>query len=72
MDWRYVTLMYLGLMMDQLMIWKEIRDLRTVSRSVLGTCGELDALVSIPDEGDMVFLWKKVKSGAAAGKLLLL
>ncbi|GJV01411.1 hypothetical protein Tco_1334980 [Tanacetum coccineum] len=43
----------------------------TVSRSV-GTCGELDAFVSIPDEGDMAFLRKKVKSGAAVGKLVLL
>ncbi|GKD08777.1 putative reverse transcriptase, RNA-dependent DNA polymerase [Tanacetum coccineum] len=39
---------------------------------VLGTCDELDAFVSIPDEGDMAFLWKKVKSGAAVGKLVLL
>ncbi|GKB60478.1 hypothetical protein Tco_0916664 [Tanacetum coccineum] len=39
---------------------------------VLGTCDELDAFVSIPDEGDMVFLRKKVKSGAAVGKLVLL
>ncbi|GJW71875.1 hypothetical protein Tco_0128792 [Tanacetum coccineum] len=39
---------------------------------VLGTCGELDAFVSIPDEGDMAFLRKKVKSGAAVGKLVLL
>ncbi|GJV25845.1 putative reverse transcriptase domain-containing protein, partial [Tanacetum coccineum] len=37
-----------------------------------GTCDELDALVSIPDEGDMAFLRKKVKSGAAVGKLVLL
>ncbi|GJR81980.1 putative reverse transcriptase domain-containing protein [Tanacetum coccineum] len=36
------------------------------------TCDELDALVSIPDEGDMAFLRKKVKSGAAVGKLVLL
>ncbi|GKA93095.1 putative reverse transcriptase domain-containing protein [Tanacetum coccineum] len=43
-------------------------DLGTVS----GTCDELDALVSIPDEGDMAFLRKKVKSGAAVGKLVLL
>ncbi|GKA62114.1 hypothetical protein Tco_0761633 [Tanacetum coccineum] len=42
-------------------------DLGTVSR-----CGELDTFVSIPDEGDMAFLWKKVKSGAAVGKLALL
>ncbi|GJT30353.1 hypothetical protein Tco_0910628 [Tanacetum coccineum] len=47
-------------------------DLGTVSRSVLGTCDELDAFVSIPDEGDMTFLRKKVKSGAAVGKLVLL
>ncbi|GJY41205.1 ribonuclease H-like domain-containing protein [Tanacetum coccineum] len=40
--------------------------------AVLGTCVELDALVSIPDEGDMAFLRKKVKSGAAVGKLVLL
>ncbi|GJX99516.1 putative reverse transcriptase domain-containing protein [Tanacetum coccineum] len=39
---------------------------------VLGTCDELDAFVSIPDEGDMAFLWKKVKSGAPVGKLVLL
>ncbi|GKD37582.1 hypothetical protein Tco_1257789, partial [Tanacetum coccineum] len=39
---------------------------------VLGTCDELDAFVSIPDEGDMAFLRKKVKSGAAVGKLVLL
>ncbi|GKB17655.1 hypothetical protein Tco_0851578 [Tanacetum coccineum] len=37
-----------------------------------GTCGELDAFVSIPDEGDMTFLRKKGKSGAAVGKLVLL
>ncbi|GKB72430.1 putative reverse transcriptase domain-containing protein [Tanacetum coccineum] len=37
-----------------------------------GTCVELDALVSIPDEGDMAFLQKKVKSGVAVGKLVLL
>nr|GFD35622.1 hypothetical protein [Tanacetum cinerariifolium] len=36
------------------------------------TCGELDAFVSIPDEGDMAFLRKKVKSRAAVGKLALL
>nr|GEW17191.1 subtilisin-like protease SBT1.3 [Tanacetum cinerariifolium] len=36
-----------------------------------GTCGELDAFVSIPDEGDMAFLRKKVKSGAAVRKLVL-
>ncbi|GJZ57492.1 hypothetical protein Tco_0612986 [Tanacetum coccineum] len=35
------------------------------------TCGELDAFVSIPDEGDMDFLRKKVKSGAAVGKRVL-
>ncbi|GKE50362.1 hypothetical protein Tco_1481620, partial [Tanacetum coccineum] len=40
--------------------------------NVLGTCGELDAFVSIPDEGDMTFLHKKGKSGAAVGKLVLL
>ncbi|GJR56114.1 hypothetical protein Tco_1406635 [Tanacetum coccineum] len=40
--------------------------------NVLGTCGELDAFVSIPDEGDMTFLRKKGKSGAAVGKLVLL
>nr|GFA11569.1 DNA-directed DNA polymerase [Tanacetum cinerariifolium] len=38
----------------------------------LGTCGELEAFVSIPDEGDMTFLRKKVKSRAAVGKLVLL
>nr|GFD28976.1 hypothetical protein [Tanacetum cinerariifolium] len=38
---------------------------------VLGTCGELDAFVSIPDEGDMAFLRKNVKSEAAVGKLVL-
>ncbi|GJS34159.1 hypothetical protein Tco_0532541 [Tanacetum coccineum] len=31
-----------------------------------------DAFVSIPDEGDMTFLHKKGKSGAAVGKLVLL
>ncbi|GKF23595.1 hypothetical protein Tco_0075917, partial [Tanacetum coccineum] len=40
--------------------------------TVLGTCDELDAFVSIPDEGDMAFLQKKVKSGAAIEKLVLL
>ncbi|GJS96914.1 hypothetical protein Tco_0803882 [Tanacetum coccineum] len=46
---------------------------RCVKRDqVLGTCGELDPFVSIPDEGDMAFLRKKVKSGAAVGKLVLL
>ncbi|GJV10546.1 putative ribonuclease H-like domain-containing protein, partial [Tanacetum coccineum] len=51
-----------------------IDDLEVFGRrlEVLGTCGELDALVSIPDEGDMAFLRKKVKSGAAVGKLVLL
>nr|GEV26578.1 hypothetical protein [Tanacetum cinerariifolium] len=39
---------------------------------VLGTCGELDAFVLIPDEGDMAFLRKMVKSGAAVGKLVFL
>ncbi|GJT51973.1 mutator type transposase [Tanacetum coccineum] len=39
---------------------------------VLGTGGELDAFVSIPDEGDMAFLRKKVKSGAAVGKRVFL
>ncbi|GJS12781.1 hypothetical protein Tco_0407253 [Tanacetum coccineum] len=39
---------------------------------VLGRCGELDPFVSITDEGDMAFLRKKVKSGAAVGKLALL
>ncbi|GKA49661.1 putative ribonuclease H-like domain-containing protein [Tanacetum coccineum] len=47
-------------------------ELGTVSRSVLGTCDKMDAFVSIPDEGDMAFLWKKVKSGATVGKLVLL
>ncbi|GJZ38707.1 hypothetical protein Tco_0585270 [Tanacetum coccineum] len=37
-----------------------------------GSCDELDAFVAIPDEGDMAFLRKKVKSGAAVGKLVLL
>ncbi|GKG02408.1 hypothetical protein Tco_0310044, partial [Tanacetum coccineum] len=37
-----------------------------------GTYGELDAFVSIPDEGDMACLRKKVKSGAAVGKPVLL
>ncbi|GJS28926.1 hypothetical protein Tco_0489546 [Tanacetum coccineum] len=53
-------------------VWKEIRGRFRDCFQVLGTCGELDALVSIPDEGDMAFLWKKVKSGAAVGKLVLL
>ncbi|GJR44084.1 hypothetical protein Tco_1312187 [Tanacetum coccineum] len=39
---------------------------------VLGTCSELDAFVSIPDDGDMAFLRKKVKSEAAVGKRVLL
>ncbi|GJZ41475.1 ribonuclease H-like domain-containing protein [Tanacetum coccineum] len=39
---------------------------------VLGSCDELDGFVSIPDEGDMAFLRKKVKSGAAVGKRVLL
>ncbi|GKC43613.1 putative reverse transcriptase domain-containing protein [Tanacetum coccineum] len=43
-----------------------------MDREVLGTCCELDAFVSIPDEADMAFLRKKVKSGAAIGKLVLL
>ncbi|GJV67524.1 putative reverse transcriptase domain-containing protein [Tanacetum coccineum] len=43
-----------------------------IATYVLGTCGELDAFVSIPDEGDMAFLRKKVKSGAAVGKRVLL
>ncbi|GJW63134.1 putative reverse transcriptase domain-containing protein [Tanacetum coccineum] len=42
-------------------------DLGTVSSS----CDELDALVLIPDEGDMAFLRKKVKSGATVGKRVL-
>ncbi|GKD02845.1 hypothetical protein Tco_1177819 [Tanacetum coccineum] len=37
-----------------------------------GTCDELEVFVSIPDEGDMAFLRKKVKSGAAVGKRVLL
>ncbi|GJZ68306.1 putative reverse transcriptase domain-containing protein [Tanacetum coccineum] len=41
-------------------------DLGTVSRSVE------QPFVSIPDEGDMAFLRKKVKSKAAVGKLVLL
>nr|GEX04836.1 hypothetical protein [Tanacetum cinerariifolium] len=40
--------------------------------NTVGICGELDAFVSIPNEGDMTFLRKKVKSGAAVGKLVLL
>ncbi|GJX90000.1 hypothetical protein Tco_0343326, partial [Tanacetum coccineum] len=36
------------------------------------SCGELDDFVSIPDEGVMAFLRKKVKSGAAVGKRVLL
>ncbi|GJS33393.1 hypothetical protein Tco_0531775 [Tanacetum coccineum] len=39
---------------------------------VLGSCDKLEGFVSILDEGDMAFLWKKVKSGAAVGKRLLL
>ncbi|GKC76282.1 retrovirus-related pol polyprotein from transposon TNT 1-94, partial [Tanacetum coccineum] len=39
---------------------------------VLGTCDELDDFLSISDEGDMAFLRKKVKSGAAVGNLVLL
>nr|GEV76901.1 zinc finger BED domain-containing protein RICESLEEPER 2 [Tanacetum cinerariifolium] len=38
----------------------------------LGTCGELDTFVSIPGDGDMAFLRKKIKSGAAVGKLVFL
>ncbi|GJT70284.1 putative reverse transcriptase domain-containing protein [Tanacetum coccineum] len=41
-------------------------------KKVLGICDELDAFVSIPDEGDMAFLRKKVKFGATVGKLVLL
>ncbi|GJY80251.1 putative ribonuclease H-like domain-containing protein [Tanacetum coccineum] len=51
------------------MEWKRLCKIKA---KVLGTCGELDAFVSIPDEGDMAFLQKKVKSGAAVGKLVLL
>ncbi|GJY47831.1 putative reverse transcriptase domain-containing protein [Tanacetum coccineum] len=43
-----------------------------MDHEVLGTCGELDAFVSIPDDADMAFLRKKVKSGVAVGKLILL
>ncbi|GJV36488.1 hypothetical protein Tco_1408965 [Tanacetum coccineum] len=43
-----------------------------MDREVLGTCDKLDAFVSIPDEGDMAFLRKKVKYGAAVGKRVLL
>ncbi|GKB60148.1 hypothetical protein Tco_0916334, partial [Tanacetum coccineum] len=46
--------------------------LEVTTAQVLGTCDELDAFVSIPDEGDMAFLRKKVNSGAAVGKLVLL
>ncbi|GJU00428.1 hypothetical protein Tco_1110766 [Tanacetum coccineum] len=35
---------------------------------VLGTCDELDAFVTISDEGVMVFLRSKVNSGVAVGK----
>ncbi|GJT31158.1 putative reverse transcriptase domain-containing protein [Tanacetum coccineum] len=41
-------------------------------QTVLGSCDELYGFVSIPDEGDMAFLRKKVKSGAAVGKRVLL
>ncbi|GJT76568.1 hypothetical protein Tco_1043293 [Tanacetum coccineum] len=41
-------------------------------RTVLGSCGELDDFVSIPDEGVTAFLRKKVKSGATVGKRVLL
>ncbi|GKE35127.1 hypothetical protein Tco_1454449, partial [Tanacetum coccineum] len=61
--------------MDQLMIWRCLDEIRGRFRDcfqVLGTCGELDAFVSIPDERDMAFLRKKVKSGADVGKLVLL
>ncbi|GJS58245.1 putative reverse transcriptase domain-containing protein [Tanacetum coccineum] len=37
-----------------------------------GSCDEFDGFVSIPDEGDMAFLRKKVKSGAAVGKRVFL
>ncbi|GJW95529.1 hypothetical protein Tco_0175201 [Tanacetum coccineum] len=48
-------------------------DLGTVSRSIeKRSCDELDGFVSIPDEGDMAFLRKKVKSGAAVGKHVFL
>ncbi|GKF86809.1 hypothetical protein Tco_0254636, partial [Tanacetum coccineum] len=53
-------------------VWIENRGRIKDCFQVLGTCGESDAFVSIPDEGDMVFLRKKVKSGAAVGKLVLL
>ncbi|GJX10235.1 putative reverse transcriptase domain-containing protein, partial [Tanacetum coccineum] len=39
---------------------------------IWGSYGELDGFVSIPDEGDMAFLRKKVKSGAVVGKHVLL
>ncbi|GJX69102.1 ribonuclease H-like domain-containing protein [Tanacetum coccineum] len=39
---------------------------------VLDSCDELDGFVSIPDEIDMAFLWKKVKSVVAVGKRVLL
>ncbi|GJX10734.1 hypothetical protein Tco_0200593 [Tanacetum coccineum] len=48
----------------------EVRDRKL--RTVLGSCDEFDGFVSIPDEGDMAFLRKKVKSGAAVGKRVLL
>ncbi|GJV50195.1 uncharacterized mitochondrial protein-like protein [Tanacetum coccineum] len=44
----------------------------TKKQKVLGSCDELDGFLSIPDEGDMTFLRKKVKSGAAVGKRVLL
>ncbi|GKC05839.1 hypothetical protein Tco_0997449 [Tanacetum coccineum] len=53
-------------------VWKGFEvDFRTVLKSV-GTCDELDDFVSIPDEGVMAFLRKKVKSGAAVEKRVLL
>ncbi|GJS96257.1 putative ribonuclease H-like domain-containing protein [Tanacetum coccineum] len=65
---------YLWNMMDKRLITLLVTssDFEESCRQVLGTCGELDAFVSIPDEGDMPFLHKKGKSGAAVGKLVLL
>nr|GEU40496.1 putative reverse transcriptase domain, ribonuclease H-like domain protein [Tanacetum cinerariifolium] len=41
-------------------------------RTVLGSCGELDGFVSIPDEGDMAFLRKKIEADDQAIQTILL
>ncbi|GKB94054.1 putative nucleotidyltransferase, ribonuclease H [Tanacetum coccineum] len=71
--WERITMDFMsGLLRTPSGVWKEIRGRFRDCFQVLGTCGELDDLVSIPDEGDMSFLRKKVKSGVVVGKLVLL